>query len=144
MLHIWSKYYNVIIWHYNNIVITLTHIQAFCTLRTPFDIVFNALFNHGSHPKRPFQTYMFLQICSYLGSKVSPDMILSAFDIKFHETKNEILSLACRPPNKFKKIKNKTHLEMGVRVASAWAGGPGGAAPWEEEKRGVRGAAPPG
>ena len=27
-------------------LITLTKFQAFCTLRTPFDIVFNALFNH--------------------------------------------------------------------------------------------------
>ena len=34
-----------------NIVITLTSIQPFCTLRTPSDIVFNALFNYGYHPK---------------------------------------------------------------------------------------------
>ena len=31
-------------------------------------------------------------------------MILSAFDVKFHETKNEIPPRACRPPNKFPKI----------------------------------------
>ena len=33
----------------------------------------------------------------------SPDMILTAFDGKFHETKDEIPPGACRPPNKLKK-----------------------------------------
>ena len=37
MLHIWSTYHDDIIWHYNNILITLTKIQACCTLRPPFD-----------------------------------------------------------------------------------------------------------
>ena len=33
----------------------------------------------------------------------SPDMILTAFDGKFDEKKDEILPRACRPPNKLKK-----------------------------------------
>ena len=37
----------------------------------------------------------------------SPDMILVAFDVKFHEKKDEIPPRACRPPNKL----NKNHVE---------------------------------
>ena len=33
----------------------------------------------------------------------SPDMILTAFDVKFHEKKNEIPPRACRPAKKLKK-----------------------------------------
>ena len=33
----------------------------------------------------------------------SPDMILTAFDGKFDEKKDEIPPGACRPPNKLKK-----------------------------------------
>ena len=35
--------------------------------------------------------------------KGSPDMILTAFDGKFDEKKDEIPPGACRPPNKLKK-----------------------------------------
>ena len=48
----------------HSIIITLTKIQPFCTLRTPSDIMFDALFNYGYHPKRSLLKYMFLQICS--------------------------------------------------------------------------------
>ena len=64
MLHIGPNYHNVIIWYYNDILITLTTNQAFCILRTPFDIVFYALFNHGANAVQPFQKCRFLQICS--------------------------------------------------------------------------------
>ena len=37
------------------------------------------------------------------GPRRSPDMILTAFDVKFHEKKDEIPPEACRPPNKLKK-----------------------------------------
>ena len=47
MLHIWSTYHDDIIWYYNNILISLTTIQTFCTLRTTFDIVCNALLTMG-------------------------------------------------------------------------------------------------
>ena len=36
--------------YYHNIIITWIKIQPFCTLQTPFDIMSNALFNHGYHP----------------------------------------------------------------------------------------------
>ena len=36
-----------------NIVIKLTKIQPFYTLRTSADIVFSAFFNDGYHPTRP-------------------------------------------------------------------------------------------
>ena len=50
--------------YYHDIVIMWTQIQLCYTLRTPFDIVFNAFFNHGYHPNQPLRKYMFLQICS--------------------------------------------------------------------------------
>ena len=37
-----------------------TKIQACCTLRKPFDIVFNVLFNRGCHPIQPLKN-----TCSY-------------------------------------------------------------------------------
>ena len=46
--------------YYHNTCIKSTKIEAFCTLRIPFDIVFNALFNRGYHPIQPLQKYMFL------------------------------------------------------------------------------------
>ena len=57
-------------------------------------------------------------------------MILTAFDVKFHETKNELPPKACRPPRKFQKFK-KMDLEMGPPPA-------------RPPERGVRGAQPPG
>ena len=59
MLHIWSQYQNVIICYYYAILITWTNIEAFCTLRAPFDIVFNALFNHEYRPIQPLHKSMF-------------------------------------------------------------------------------------
>ena len=60
----------------------MTTIQAFCTLRTPFDIAFNALLNHGSQPKRPWQTHMFYKYAHNSGPKGPPDMILIEFYLK--------------------------------------------------------------
>ena len=37
------------------------------------------------------------------GPRGSPDMILTAFDVKFHETKDELPLGACRPLKKLKK-----------------------------------------
>ena len=51
--------YTVYTMFYHNTCIKSTKIQAFCTLRTPFDIVFNALFNRGSHPIQPLQNVRF-------------------------------------------------------------------------------------
>ena len=47
---------------------------------------------------------MFYKIGHNLGPRGSPDMILTAFDVKFHEKKNEIPPRACRPPQKSSKI----------------------------------------
>ena len=74
------------------------------------------------------------------GPRGSPDMILTAFDVKFHEKKDEIPPRACRPPKKFQKFKNM-HLEMGVPGAAARAGGPGGGSP-PRKKGGPGGSAP--
>ena len=43
-------------------LITRTEIHPLCILRTPSDIVFNALFNYGSHPKRPPQKTLVFMI----------------------------------------------------------------------------------
>ena len=53
------------------------------------------------------------------GPRGSPDMILTAFDVKFHEKKKELPPRACRPPKKFQKFKKIMHLEMGVQGAAA-------------------------
>jgi hypothetical protein len=52
-----SEYVEV---YYHNTLIKSTKIEACCTLRIPFDIVFNALFNRGYHPIQPLQKCMFL------------------------------------------------------------------------------------
>ena len=49
---------------YYNTVITLTKTQPICNLRTPSDIVFNALLYNGSLPKRFLRKTHLLQICS--------------------------------------------------------------------------------
>ena len=67
MLHIWSNYHNVIIWYHTNMLITLTKNQACCTLRIPFDIVVDALFNRGCHPIQPLQK----NICFYKSGRNS-------------------------------------------------------------------------
>ena len=77
-------------------------------------------------------------------------MILTAFEGKFHETKNEIPPRACRPSKKLKqqnvekvdpqqvKQKNNVDKEGSPPVRPpARAGGPRGAAPREVEKEGI-------
>ena len=71
-------------------------------------------------------------------------MILTAFDVKFHEKKDEIPPRACRPPKIFQKFK-KMDLEMGPPPARPPERGVrGAAAPREEEKGGSGGQRPPG
>ena len=68
--------------------------EPFCTLKPPFDKVFNALFNNGSHSKRPLRKNMFYKVGHISGPRRSPDMILSITC--------EISSVpprACRQPN---------------------------------------------
>ena len=69
--------------YYHNIVMTWNKIQPLCTLRTPFDLVFNDIFNHGYHPIQPSHKYMFYKYAHNSGPKGSPDMILIAFHLKF-------------------------------------------------------------
>ena len=59
------QYSNVTISEYHNMLITRTEIHSFLVLITLFDTVFKALFNYGSHRKRPLQKTHVLQICSY-------------------------------------------------------------------------------
>ena len=63
-------------------------------------------------------------------------MILTAFDVKFHEKKNELPPRACRPPKKFQKFKKNAPGNGGPGGGNL-SGGPGGAAPREEEKEGI-------
>ena len=51
---------------------TSTKIQAFCTLRGPFDIVFYALFNHGYHPVQELQNVRFYKYGHNSGQKWVP------------------------------------------------------------------------
>ena len=50
----------------------------------------------------------FIKMVITLVKNRSPGMILTAFDGKFHEKKDEIRPGACRPPNKLKKTMGKS------------------------------------
>ena len=47
------------------------------------------------------ETHMFYKIGHNSGPRGSPDMILTAFDVKFHEKKDEIPPRACNPSYTF-------------------------------------------
>ena len=72
MLQTWSTLNNVIVSYCHNFLIMGTTIKLCWSLRTPFDIVLNALFNYGYDPKRPLLKTSVLQMCSYLGSQEVP------------------------------------------------------------------------
>ena len=82
--------------YYHNTRIESTKIQALCTLKISFDIstVVVTQFN------------LYKDICSYKyshtsGPKGSPDMIMSAFGVKFYEKKDEMPPKACNPSYTF-------------------------------------------
>ena len=77
--------YTVYTKYYHNARIKSTKIQALCTLKTPFNIVFDA---HSTAVVTQFNLYK--NVCFYKyghdsGPRGSPDMILTVFDVKFHE-----------------------------------------------------------
>ena len=43
-----------------------TKIHPCCTLRTPSDIVFDSLFNHGYHPIQPSHKYIYIYVFSII------------------------------------------------------------------------------
>ena len=49
--------------------------------------------------------YVFINMVITRVKNASPDMILTAFEVKFHEKQNEIPPQVCRP---FKKLEKKT------------------------------------
>ena len=73
--------------------------QALCTLRIPFDIIVNTFFlTMGLTQSVLGKNTVFFKYAHNSSPRGSPDMILTAFDVKFHEQKNEIPPGACRPP----------------------------------------------
>jgi hypothetical protein len=74
-----------------------TKIQAFCTLRRPFDIVFNPPIM-GITQFNLYNMYPFINMVITRVKNGSPDMILTPFDGKFDEKKDEIPPGICRPP----------------------------------------------
>ena len=52
----------------------------------------------------PSNNICFYKYAHNSGPRGSLDMILTAYDVKFHETKNELPPKACRPPKKFQKF----------------------------------------
>ena len=137
MLHILTKYQNAIISYYYNILMTWTTLQPFCVLRTSFDTGFNDLFNDGYDPKRPLQTFMFLQMRSYSGPRGSPDLIFNAFHVTFRDETNGIPPRSSRPQTT--NVKTQTTLTQMLKMLqgmtsppprrSAGARAPGGSAP---------------
>ena len=51
--------------------------------------------------------YVFIDMVTTRVTNGSPDMILTAFDVKFHVKKDEIPPGACRPSKKLKKTMPK-------------------------------------
>ena len=49
------------------------------------------------------EKHMFYKFGHNSGPRGSPDMILTAFDVKFHETKNELPPEVCRPLTQLNK-----------------------------------------
>ena len=61
-----------------------TAVYHFCTLQTPFDIVFNAVSNYGYNPERSLPKIHAFQMCSYLGPqrvKIQSDPALSLEEV---------------------------------------------------------------
>ena len=66
-------------------LITPTNVHPFAISRVPFDIVVNALFDHGHKPERSLQQkHVLKKYAQTSGPKMPPDMILNAFDVKLH------------------------------------------------------------
>ena len=103
-----------------------------------------------------FKNIDFYKYAHNSGSRLSPEMILSAFDEKLDEKKDEIPPDACRPSEKLKKnnlqevdpqkVKRnsvqkvdpkklkKTNVQEATPPFVRPSGGPGGAAPREAKK----------
>ena len=73
-----------------------TEIQTSCTLRRPFDIVFNALSTMGITQFNLYKMYALINIVITRVENVSPDMILVAFERKFEEEFDEMPPGICR------------------------------------------------
>ena len=58
--------------YYHKTRIKSTKIQALGTLKIPFDIVFDALFNRGYHPIQPLQNVRFYKYGHNSGQKWVP------------------------------------------------------------------------
>ena len=76
------------------------------------------------------------------GPRRSPDMILTAFDVKFHAQKDEIPPRACRPPKKFQKFKKNAPGNGGPGGGSP-SGGSAGRQPSGKRKKGGPGGSAP-
>ena len=77
-------------------LIALSKNQAFWTLRIRFDIVFNALLTMGLTQRVLGTNICFYKYAHNSVPRGSPDMILTAFDVEFHEKKDELPPRACR------------------------------------------------
>ena len=111
------------------------------TLQIPFHIVFfYALFNHGYHPIQELQIYVFINMVITRVKNGSPDIILTAFDGKFHGQKDELPPKAFRPPKTLLKTTLRKWPPKKLKKNNADKEGPPSARPPE---RGVRGAAAP-
>ena len=81
----------------------------------------------------PSTNICFYKYAHNSGPKGSPDMILTAFDVKFHEKKNELPPEAWNPQTKIPKIQ-KNQSKMGPpEPPPARAKSPGGGSPPREK-----------
>ena len=107
-----------------------TKIEAFYTLRIPFDIDFNTLFNSDYHSIQRLQTCHFFIHMVITRARGSPDMILTAFDLKSREKKLRYLPRPIGPKQnpKNSKVQKKMHGKKGIPSARL-RGGSGGRSP---------------
>ena len=69
-----------------------------------------------------YKIYVFINMAITRVKNGSPDMILTAFDGKFHEKKDELPPKACRPPNKMKKnnVDKVDHQKVEKTMSKKW------------------------
>ena len=102
----------------------LTTIQACCTLRTTMGLAENVL----------SKNICFYKYAHNSSPKGSPDMILTAFEMKFDEKKDEMPPKARRFPTKSKNMQKISKMQQEIDPARPPERGLGGAARREEKK----------
>ena len=85
-------------------LIPRTEMHPFCILKRPFDIVFNFVSDYGYNLERSPHKSVFYKYAYISAHRKVPDLISSAFDVKFWEYIEGLPSKARRPLQRNKEI----------------------------------------